>query len=172
MSKHGYAGFIKLDRRILDWEHFKDPKTLSLFITLLLLANHKTVKMDDGTVLKRGQVMTSLKSLSYITGLSFQEIRTRLLTMSSTKELTNLSSSKNRIITLINYDKYQTANKAINKENNKEINNKQEVNNSKELFTKENIRNGGGASCERPAENEWERFGFSDREEYERWRYQ
>ena len=92
--------------------------------------------------------------------------------MSSTKELTNLSSSKNRIITLINYDKYQTANKAFNKENNKEINNKQEVNNSKELFTKENIRNGGGASGERPAENEWERFGFSDREEYERWRYQ
>lgn len=172
MSKHGYAGFIKLDRRILDWEHFKDPKTLSLFITLLLLANHKTVKMDDGTVLKRGQVMTSFRSLSRITGLSLQEVRTQLSTLSLTQEITRVSSSKNSIITLINYDKYQTANTANNTANNTEINTKQEVNNSKELFTKENIRNGGGASCERPAENEWERFGFSDREEYERWRYQ
>ena len=172
MSKHGYAGFIKLDRRILDWEHFKDHKTFKLFITLLLLANHEDGITEDGAVIKRGQVMTSLNSLSKITGLTHKEVRARLWAMERSKELANLSSPKNRIITVLNYSKYQDKGKALGKDLGKDLGNKQEVNNSKELFTKENIRNGGGASGERPAENEWERFGFSDREEYERWRYQ
>jgi len=108
-------GFIKLYRQLLDWEWYTDINTKILFIHCLLKANYKTKKYQKNTV-KKGSFVTSLESLSKETGLTVQQIRTALNHLISTGELTSESSNKNRIITVVNYEKFQNDNKQTNKQ--------------------------------------------------------
>lgn len=100
-------GFITLHRKIMQWEWYTDNNTRGLFIHLLLIANHKETKWR-GEVIRRGQVLTGLDSLSKSTGLSIQEIRTSLSKLKSTGEITNKSTNKYRVITINNYNSYQS----------------------------------------------------------------
>ena len=120
--------FIKLYRSLLDWEWYSDNNTKALFIHCLLKANFKD-KVWRGVEIKRGSFLTSLDSLSTETGLSVQKIRTSLKRLKSTNELTSESNNQYRIITLNNYDKFntlptsqqatqQTANKQLTTTNN------------------------------------------------------
>ena len=99
-------GFIKLDRNILKWRWWENHNTLIVFLTLLLKANYKDMPFENRTI-HRGQLVTSLPSLARQCRLSTQSIRTALLHLTSTGEITNESFTKYRIITIINYDKYQ-----------------------------------------------------------------
>ena len=96
--------------------------------------------------------------------------------METTKELTNVSSSKNRIITVLNYDKYQFKGKANDKENDKENDNIQEKNNTTYYSSnKKEIKKDTGVAPldEAHAErHEVTRADFNSDEEYEAWRYQ
>ena len=107
-------GFINIYRSMLEWEWYDDKNAKILFLHLLILANHKDKKWR-GITINRGQVLTSLESLSLDIGLSVQQIRTSLTKLISTNEITNKSTSKNRMITINNYNKYQDNNKQDNK---------------------------------------------------------
>lgn len=113
---------------------------------MLLKANHKERKFQGNTV-KRGQLITGLFSLSEETSLSVQQLRTSLKKLKSTNEITIESSSKNSLITIVNYDNYQvvedeqqaeqqTSNKPSTKEQ-QTINNKQEYKELKKERIKE-----------------------------------
>ena len=99
---------------MLEWEWYDDKNAKILFLHLLILANHKDKKWR-GITINRGQVLTSLESLSLDIGLSVQQIRTSLTKLISTNEITNKSTSKNRMITINNYNRYQDNNKQDNK---------------------------------------------------------
>ncbi len=100
------AGWIKLDRKIKDWQWFSNSNMVHLFLVLLLKANHK-LGYHQGTTIFRGQLKTSLEALSSETTLSIQTIRTCLNRLKSTGEITSKSTNKYRIITITNYDTYQ-----------------------------------------------------------------
>ena len=102
-------GYIKMYRKFIDWEWYTDIKTKSLFVHCLLKANHIDKKWR-GESIKRGTFITSLDKLKTQTGLSKQEIRTSLKKLISTGDLTNQSTNLNRLITVCNYDEYQTSN--------------------------------------------------------------
>ena len=102
------GNFIKLSRKILDWEWYQDPCTRSLFIHCLLKANWKDQKWK-GYDCKRGQLITSLPSLAQQTGFTVQQIRTAIKKLKSTGEITDWHDSRVRIITVKNYDKYQSS---------------------------------------------------------------
>ena len=104
MNKAG--GFIVIHRQILDWEWYRDTNTFCLFIHLLLMANYEDGRFE-GRIIKRGQLVTSLPSLSDETGLSIRQTRTALEHLISTGEVTNKSYTKYRVITITNYDRYQ-----------------------------------------------------------------
>lgn len=121
--------FIKIDRNILEWEHYKDHKTKALFIHLLVKANYKDNKFN-GIVIKRGQLVTSLIKLSEGTGLTIPEVRYHLKKLEKSQNIANKSYNKYRIITIINYNKWQafskqTANKPQQYKNNKKEKNKE-----------------------------------------------
>lgn len=99
-------GWIKIHRKILEWEWWDDPKTFRLFMYLLLSANHRDKKWR-GKVIKKGQVLTGLYSLAKSTKLSVQSVRTSLNKLKSTGEITNESTPNYRIITILNWDKHQ-----------------------------------------------------------------
>jgi uncharacterized phage protein (TIGR02220 family) len=75
----------------------------------LIKANYKD-KPFRGDIVKRGSFQTSIKSLSNELDLSVQAVRTSLKKLESTEHIINESTTKYRIITIINYDTYQTNN--------------------------------------------------------------
>jgi len=124
------SGFIKLFRKFRDWEWYKDHNVKSLYLHLLLTANY-TDKKWKGIEIKRGQVLTSLKSLEYELGLKPQQIRTAENKLKRTSEITVKSTNKYRIITVLKYDEYQVN----NKQDNKQATSKQQSNNKQVTTT-------------------------------------
>lgn len=129
MLKNGY---IKLHRRILDWEWYHDVNTKVVFLHLLLTANIKDEKWK-GEEIKRGSRIASYSSLSKELGLSVQSIRTALEHLKSTGEVTIQSTAKYSIVTVLNYNAYQkvtdksTDNQhAIQQSSNKQLTNSQQ----------------------------------------------
>ncbi len=99
--------FIKLFRGLLDWRWYKNGNTMRVFIHLLLKANISDGEIENITI-KRGQVVTSRKHLSSELNISEQEVRTALEHLKATSEITTRSTSKFTIITIVNWDKYQS----------------------------------------------------------------
>lgn len=100
-------GFIKIHRSLLDWEWWDDINTFRLFMTILLLANWKD-KRWHGKVIPRGSVWTSVPSLAKKSGLSLQQTKTALNKLKSTGEITDKPTREGRLLTVANYDLYQS----------------------------------------------------------------
>jgi len=99
-------GWVKIHRKIAKWEWYHKSEMVHLFIHFLILANHKDNKWQ-GQIVKRGQFITGLDSLNKATGISVQTIRTCINKLKSTGELTNQSTNRFRLITLLNWTDYQ-----------------------------------------------------------------
>lgn len=132
--------WIKLHRKFESWEWYDDPKTKSVFIHLLLKSNW----IDEpwkGILIKRGQCVTGRKKLSIALGISEQSIRTCLDKLKSTNEITIESTNDYSIITICNYDKYQslekTPNQRINQPKRRRVTTLKEYKEDKENTIKE-----------------------------------
>lgn len=124
-------GFIKIHRRMLKWEWYKDTNTKVLFLHCLLKANWKDGRFQ-GIEVPRGSFVTSLSTLSEELSskeqtFTVQNVRTSLKHLTLTGELTSKSYSKYRIITVNKYNEYQVANIVPNKQltNSQQATNKQ-----------------------------------------------
>lgn len=106
------SGYIALHRQVLEWEWWDDHNTSRLFITCLLLANHKDASWK-GIPVKRGQFITSYESLSKKTGISIQSVRTSVAKLEKSKNLTFKSTNKYSILTIEKYEEYQSGNKQL-----------------------------------------------------------
>ena len=104
-------GWVKLHRKLLSWEWYKDSETLHLFIHLLLKANHAAGKWQ-GIEVGRGELVTGRSSLSAETGLSDRSLRTRLTRLKNSGEILIRTTSRYSIVTIINYNEYQDENAA------------------------------------------------------------
>lgn len=114
--------WIKLHKKLLNWEWYSDINVTRLFIHLLLKANYED-KEWQGIIIERGSLVTSLSKLCKETGLTMQQTRTAIDKLILTDNITNKSYTKYRLITIKNYNEYQTN----NKQNNKQITNKQQT---------------------------------------------
>ena len=100
-------GYIKAYRSMMEWDWWEDKNTFRLFMTILFLANWKDKKWR-GKRIKRGQLWTSIETLSEKSGLTQRQVRTSLNKLISTNEVTNKSTNEGRLITVVNYDFYQS----------------------------------------------------------------
>lgn len=132
-------GFITLHRKFLAWEWAGEPNMVSLFVHLLLLANHEAKKWQ-GIEIGRGQLVSSVQSLSARTGLSVSQIRTGLKRLEMTGEIANKTTNKYSIITICKYDSYQTQTVCNDKQNDKQIANKSQTNRN-QIATNNNENN-------------------------------
>lgn len=127
-------GFILLQRQILDWEWWSDINTYRLWTTILLLANFEDKKLL-GVEVKRGQLLTSISSLSKKSGLSVQSVRTSLKRLKSTGEITCKTTKRYTLITVEKYNDYQLdsnkTNKHVNTRPNKQLTNSQHTANKR-----------------------------------------
>lgn len=107
-------GWVKLYRELLEkpiWQ-LSTPGQKTVLITLLMLANHfgKNWEWNGQPYhLEPGQLITSLSSLANKCGkgVSIQSVRSALLKFSKYGFLTNKSTKVSRLITIVNWGKYQ-----------------------------------------------------------------
>lgn len=109
-------GWIKIHRKLLEWEWADDPNMVALWIHLLLNAN-LTDKKYRGKTIPRGSFKTSLNELSAETGLSKRNLRTCLERLKSTHEVTQQTTHEYSIITICKFDTYQLINNTTNTPN-------------------------------------------------------
>ena len=106
-------GYIKLDRKMLEWEWYHNTNTKVLFLHCLLKANWKEGKFE-GVSIPKGGFVTSYPNLSKQTGLSIQQVRTALEHLKSTGELTVYPHAKFSVVIVNNYIQYQDDNTVSN----------------------------------------------------------
>ena len=128
MSKDN-GTYIKLFRKITDWEWYTDIPTCKLFIHILLKAS-VTGKRYRGQDIPMGAFTTSIEILASETGLSPQNVRTALKKLKSTGEITCQVTNKFTQIMVIKWGDYQSYVDVTNKQNNKQVTiNQQSTNN-------------------------------------------
>lgn len=98
--------YIKLYKKLTQWQWYKDGNTLRLFIDLLLEANFEDSKVGY-QIIKRGQCLTSIKRIHENTGLTIKQIRTSLDKLEKSGEIGKQTTNKYSIITINKYNDYQ-----------------------------------------------------------------
>lgn len=122
-------GYIRLHRTITGWRWYKDGNVLRLWLHLLLNANYEQSEFQD-KIIGRGEQVTSLKALSESTGLSIQEVRTALGKLKRTGEILVNSNRHFTIVSILNYDKFQSDSADKQQTVNTQSTNKQQTVNS------------------------------------------
>lgn len=121
--KTSKGGWVKLHRKIMNWEWYDEPKTTRLFIHLLLKASHNDFRWR-GLALKKGQLPFGYAKTSKETGLSIQSIRTAINKLKITNEITIETSRQGSVITILKWESYQLVthdSTADQRQNNNEI---------------------------------------------------
>lgn len=121
-------GWIKLHRKMRDWQWYTDIPVKTLFIHLLISANH-TPKMWRGVLVERGQFLTGRKVLSDETGLTEMQVRSALKKLKKSGEITSKTTNRFTMITICNYNDYQKKENGNNQQDNQQITNKQPTDN-------------------------------------------
>lgn len=108
------TGWISIDRSIQNHWLFKEKRTFSKFeawIYLLMEANHSKAKVPIGNqivTVEKGQRLTSILTLSDLFNWSRFKVKTFLDLLESDGMLEVKTTSKYTLITIVNYDFYQS----------------------------------------------------------------
>lgn len=100
------SGWIKLHRKILEWEWYSDTNTKVVFIHCLVSANYET-KNWRGIQIKPGQLYTSLNNISLSLGISVKAVRTALNKLDRTNDVTSERHGNGLLITVVKYSAWQ-----------------------------------------------------------------
>lgn len=110
------GGFIKLFRKMTEWEWYTDTNTKVMFLHLLLTVNHKKDTWQ-GITIYPGQRVASIRKLADETNLSVRSVRTALDHLKATHELTlemtQGATHKCTVITVENWECYQVSRNTI-----------------------------------------------------------
>lgn len=103
-------GWIALYRKMLDNPITSKPDYLSVWIHLLLMANHHKTSFiwnNKKQILEKGQLLTGLKVLSKKTGVAQGSVYRILKYLENEKQIEQQKTTKFTVITIVNWDRYQ-----------------------------------------------------------------
>jgi len=100
------SGYVKLFRKLADWEWYSDSNTFRLFIHCLIKANYEEKKWR-GQVIKPGSFVTSTMKLADELHLTRAQIRYSIHNLQNTQNLATKSTNKYTVITVLNWAEYQ-----------------------------------------------------------------
>lgn len=140
-------GWIKLHRELMEKAIWLDstPEQKTILMTLLMMANHKEKEWEwkgEKYKAESGQFVTSLDGIANKCGkgITTQNVRTALKRFEKYDFLTNQSTNRNRLITIVNWHVYQQEEDKANKQTNKQLTSNQQATN-KQLTTNKNDKN-------------------------------
>lgn len=112
-------GYMKLFRKISEWEWYDDPVTFKVFLHFLI-----TARWQDGSwhgiEIKRGEVLESLPSIALKNGLTVRNVRTAIQHLIDTNSVTIRKVGRCHIYNVSEYDKYQVR-QDFRQENDREV---------------------------------------------------
>lgn len=100
--------YIKLSRKLMEWEWYGNINTCRLFVHMLLKANWKDGRFE-GNIIPRGSFVSSIQKLADETSLTIRETRTAISHLKMTGEVTSKVYAKYTVFTINNYCQYQTS---------------------------------------------------------------
>lgn len=104
-------GYIKLHRKVLDSAVYKESDYLSVWVHCLMRAGYKDKEMiynNRKLIIKRGQFIISRKKMAKETGVQESKVERVLKYLKSEQMIEQQNLHTSRLITIINYDKYQS----------------------------------------------------------------
>jgi len=108
MSEHG--GYIKIHRSLMQKGYYKDSDYIHLWVHLLMCATYQEKEyLFNGKIehLKPGQFITGRLKLSNDTGIQQSKVERVLKVFESEHQIEQQGTTKFRIISIVNWDKYQ-----------------------------------------------------------------
>lgn len=99
-------GYIKLDRKLLNWQWRDKPEMIALWIYVLLQANYQENKWH-GQTYEIGSFPTSIRKISEETGLSIKQVRTGLERLEKSGEIGTQRAHSGIKINVIKWALYQ-----------------------------------------------------------------
>ncbi len=99
-------GFIKLHRKLLDWEWYNDANVFRVFMHMLLKVNFKD-KNWQGKLIKRGQFVCSPAGIGNDLNLSRKQVLLVFDKLKKSKEIKTKGYNKFTLVTIVNFDLYQ-----------------------------------------------------------------
>jgi nucleoid DNA-binding protein len=101
-------GWIKVHRKIKEWQHYQEPSVLLVFIDLLLSANAKD-GWWKGKRVRRGEMFTSVSTISDSTGLDAKTVRKVLDKLEATGEIRREATNAGSKIIINQFGKFQSS---------------------------------------------------------------
>ncbi len=144
---HEPQGWVKVHRKTLENPLLKNPKLFTLWMYLLLRANHTDAKAMIGNKvigLKRGQFLTGRKVLSEALDIPETTLERLLGVLESEQQIGQQKLTKYRLISILNYDLYQGDGQQTD---NKRTTNGQQTDTDKNVKNNKNEKKEGKASA-------------------------
>ena len=116
-------GYVKLSRRLLSNPIFKKPAYLSVWLYLLLNAQHEESSFiwnNKKQILGVGQLLTGIKVIAKKTGIAQSSVYRILKYLENEKQIEQQKTTKFTVITVLNWGKYQ----GCEKQNGKQMENR------------------------------------------------
>ncbi|MFD2916424.1 Lrp/AsnC family transcriptional regulator [Psychroserpens luteus] len=129
-------GYVLMHRDLMDWEWYQSPNVVRLYFHLIFKVNFKDKKWQ-GQLVKRGQLITSNSHLASDLRLSIQTVRTAIQKLQDSGYIKTKSTNRYTLITLVDYDKFQSAKIEVNKPVDTQTASNKQMSNSQLTITKE-----------------------------------
>jgi len=146
-------GWVSIHRRMQEKGWYTDSHYVHLWVHIIMKCNHAgTEILWNGGIQKihRGQFVTGRKALSEETGISQSKIERILKCFESEQQIEQQKTTKFRLITVKNYEKYQSRGQQSEQQmdnkrttNGQQVdtnNNDNNVNNDNKLFSSKKIK--------------------------------
>lgn len=100
------GGWIKLHRKMREWQHYQRPTVRLVFEELLFCANTEE-QWFHGIKIKRGETVVSIDALCAYTGFARATVVEALKILEDSKEIKRTKCWRGARTKIINFDKYQ-----------------------------------------------------------------
>lgn len=135
-------GWVSVHRKMLENPIVcKDSDHLAVWIYLLLNATHTDYDVlfeGERKTLKPGQLVTGRKSISGKLNINESKVQRILKTFESEQQIEQQTTSRNRLISIVNWVAYQQSEQQIEQQlNNKRTTTEQQMNTNNNIITKQ-----------------------------------
>lgn len=101
------GGYIKIHRKLLGWQWIGVPEMVSVWIHLLMDAYYEPGEWK-GVKIGRGQLTVGRTAYAVRCGISERQFRTCMERLKATSEITTKTTNKYTLVTICQYDLYQS----------------------------------------------------------------
>ena len=119
------SGWIKLHRKIKEWEWYKDSQVVHLFYHLIVSANDRDKKWKYFNI-RRGEFVTSVRNISEETGIPVISVRRKLEILEKSGAILRKTTNKFTLITICKYSSYQSTEQTSEQTSEQQLKKKEE----------------------------------------------